>query len=178
MRRRTPLIEELLDAVLVDIGGTIVAESAPGTPVDALVPQLLANVRRDLVALSRSVRLGAATNTAVMTEDEVRRLLALVDIDCFFEVVVTSHDIGAAKPDPAVLLVAMDRLSIVDPTRVLYIGDRETDQVAALAAGMEFAQIVDEGLLASVQSWATRRAGGRSRGDDRQSRNRLPPGDE
>jgi FMN phosphatase YigB (HAD superfamily) len=141
--------------VLVDIGGTIVAESAPGTPVHALVPQLLANVSRDLLALSHSVRLGAATNTAVMAEVEVRRLLALVDVDRFFEVVVTSHDVGAAKPDPAVLLVAMDRLGIVDPSRVLYVGDRTTDREAALSAGMEFAPITDDGLLAAVRYWAT-----------------------
>ena len=92
------VIEGLLDAVLVDIGGTIIAENPPSTSVDALVPQLLTNVTSDLVALSRSVRLGAAANTAVMSGSDVRRLLALVDIDRFFEVIVTSHDVGAAKP--------------------------------------------------------------------------------
>ena len=148
------MIEELLDAVLVDIGGTIVAENPPSTPIDALVPQLLANVASDLVALGRSVRLGAATNTAVMTESDVRRLLALVDIDRFFEVVVTSHDVGAAKPDPAVLVVAKNRLGIVDPSRILYVGDRTTDREAAFAAGMEFAPITAAGLLASVETWA------------------------
>jgi len=153
------MIEELLDAVLVDIGGTIVAENPPSTPVDSLVPQLLANVASDLVALSRSVRLGAATNTAVMTESDVRRLLALVDIDRFFEVVVTSHDVGAAKPDPAVLLVAKNRLGIVDPSRILYVGDLMTDCEAALAAGMEFAPITAAGLLISVENWARQKLG-------------------
>lgn len=37
-------LSELLEAVLVVIGATIVAENAPATPVGALVPTLLANV--------------------------------------------------------------------------------------------------------------------------------------
>lgn len=149
------VIEELLDAILVDIGGTIVVENPPSTPVDALVPQLRVNVAADLSTLATSVRLGAATNTAVMTESDVRQLLALVDIDRFLEVVVTSHDVGAAKPDPSVLLVAMSKLGIVDASRILYVGDRATDREAALRAGMQFAPITDFGLLASVEQWAT-----------------------
>jgi hypothetical protein len=151
-------IADLVDAVLLDIGGTLVVENAPGTAVDSLVPVLLPNVAFDLGTLARTVRLGAATNTAVMTEAVVRELLARVGIGRFFDVVVTSFDVGAAKPDPTVLLVAMDRLGIIDASRVLYVGDRPTDREAAEAAGMHFTPIRDSGLFASVLEWATTEA--------------------
>jgi HAD superfamily hydrolase (TIGR01509 family) len=147
------MIERFLDAVVVDIGGTIVTEHPPGTPVQYLVPQLLTDVESDLLALSRAVRLAAATNTAVMSESDVRALLAQVNIDGYFEVIVTSHDVGAPKPDPAVLLVAMRRLGLTIPSRILYIGDRATDQQAAIAAGMGFTFTDNAGLLRSVEMW-------------------------
>ena len=121
--------------MLFDIGGTLVVENDPPSPVAALVPTLLANVVSDLTTLAGILRLGAATNTAVMTELDVRKLLAQVGIDHFFEVVVTSGDVGVAKPDPTLLLVAKDRLGINDASRILYVGDRPTDRQAALAAG-------------------------------------------
>lgn len=149
------MIEDLLDVVLLDIGGTLVRENAPGTPIDQLMPTLLPRVLDDLTELSRTVRLGAATNTSVMNESIVRSLLAKVGIDHLLEVVVTSYDVGAAKPDPLVLLEANRRLGQVDPSRVLYVGDRSTDQDAAFAARMHFTYVTERGVLAVVQEWVS-----------------------
>jgi putative hydrolase of the HAD superfamily len=52
------------------------------------------------------------------------------------EAVVTSSDLGVAKPDPRCFREAARRLR-VDPSRVLYCGDRlDVDARAATAAGM------------------------------------------
>jgi FMN phosphatase YigB (HAD superfamily) len=45
---------------------------------------------------------------------------------------------AARKPDPAGLLLALERLG-VRPTRALHIGDEAADEEAARAAGMRFA---------------------------------------
>jgi HAD superfamily hydrolase (TIGR01509 family) len=45
---------------------------------------------------------------------------------------------AARKPDPAGLLLALERLR-VQPSRALHVGDEEADEQAARAAGMHFA---------------------------------------
>ena len=148
-----PMSNDLLDGVIFDIGGTVVEENSPATSIKHLVPVLLPNVAADLDYLSRFVRIGAATNTSVMTESDVRKLLAVVDVDRYFEALVTSCDIGIAKPDPALLVVAMERLDLGDPERILYVGDRDVDEMAANAAGFQFTYVSKDGLLASVMEW-------------------------
>ncbi len=59
-------------------------------------------------------------------------------IDGLGVLVVTSAEAGAAKPDPAVFRLALERLG-VSPTRTLHIGDTEHDREAAAAAGVAFA---------------------------------------
>ncbi len=54
-----------------------------------------------------------------------------------FEVVLTSAEAGAPKPGPAVFLAALDRLGVA-PARALHIGDEQSDEDGARAAGMQF----------------------------------------
>jgi putative hydrolase of the HAD superfamily len=64
--------------------------------------------------------------------DKVRR----TGLAAFVEEVITSSDLGVAKPDPRAFIAAADRLG-VKPGEVLYCGDRlEVDAVAASAAGL------------------------------------------
>jgi len=132
------------DVVLLDVGDTLVAEAEPGTPTAHLVTEPLPGVLETLRQLRGHVRLGAVTNTAVMREADVRSLLDVVGVDDLLEVVVTSTDVGVAKPDARPLLVALERLGI-DPARALYVGDRDTDRTAALSAGASFTA-TDRGL--------------------------------
>jgi HAD superfamily hydrolase (TIGR01549 family) len=55
-----------------------------------------------------------------------------------FSAVVTSAEAGAAKPDPAVLQLALERLR-VEPARALHVGDEDEDEQGAAAAGVRFA---------------------------------------
>lgn len=51
--------------------------------------------------------------------------------------VVDSHDVGVAKPDPAIFRPALAALGGIAPGRVAYVGDSvSTDVAAARAAGM------------------------------------------
>lgn len=151
----------LLDALILDIGGTLVAEAAPGTPTADLEVTLLPGVLEDLRALGGTLRIGAATNTAVMTEADVRTLLVACGLDALLEVVVTSCDVGATKPDPLVLTAVLERLGGIAPERALFIGDQPTDAAAAAAIGMPYASIRPGGVAATVEAWVSERAGRR-----------------
>jgi putative hydrolase of the HAD superfamily len=59
--------------------------------------------------------------------------LGLVDVP-----VVTSAEAGAPKPDPAVFRRALGLLR-VPPERALHVGDSDSDEAGARAAGMHFA---------------------------------------
>ena len=64
--------------------------------------------------------------------DKMRRT-GLLDL---VETVITSSDLGVAKPDPRAFLASAQQLDC-DPARVLYCGDRlDVDARAASAAGM------------------------------------------
>ena len=52
--------------------------------------------------------------------------------------VVTSAQAGVPKPDPAVFTIALERLG-VQAGRALHIGDSDSDEAGAAAAGMHFA---------------------------------------
>ena len=54
-----------------------------------------------------------------------------------FAEIVSSAEAGAAKPDPAVFAVALERLG-VRADRTLHIGDGDTDREGASAAGLAF----------------------------------------
>ena len=55
-----------------------------------------------------------------------------------FSAVVTPAEAGAAKPDPRIFELALERLGVT-PKRALHIGDGAVDEEGAAAAGMNFA---------------------------------------
>ena len=55
----------------------------------------------------------------------------------YFTEIVSSAEAGAAKPDPAVFEVALERLG-VQAGRTLHVGDGDTDRDGAAAAGLAF----------------------------------------
>jgi len=156
-----------VDVVLLDVGGTLVDEAPPGTPVGDLPTEARPGVAETLDALAPTLRLAAVTNTAVMREPDVRRLLEAAGLH-HFEVIVTSVDVGAAKPDPAPLRVALERLG-ARPDRALYIGDLDTDRAAAHAAGTAFAA-TDRGLADALE-----RAAAATRGAFARAASRVQP---
>ena len=146
-----------IDAILFDVGGTLVAEAAAATPVADLVAQPFPGVVDALRSLASDHRLGAVTDTAVMDEGAVRALLRPAGLDDLLEVVVTSCDVGAAKPDPRSVHEALRRLG-VEPGRALLVGDRDVDHGAALAAGVAF-HATDSGLPDALTRAALLRSG-------------------
>jgi FMN phosphatase YigB (HAD superfamily) len=127
-----------LDAVIFDIGGTLVRHAPPGTAVADLTPELIGTAADDLERLAGRFRVGAVTDTSVMTEADVRAALAGSGLEEHLEVIITSVDVGAAKPDPRGLRRAIEQLG-ASPATTLFVGDAEVDAGAAEAAGTHFA---------------------------------------
>jgi putative hydrolase of the HAD superfamily len=63
--------------------------------------------------------------------------LERVGLEHYFDAVVTSAEVGAEKPDPAVFRAALEHLGVA-PERALHVGDGTGDREGALAAGLAF----------------------------------------
>lgn len=146
-----------IDAFLFDVGGTLVEEAPPGTPVAELKAEPRPGAIETLRGLAERHRIAAVTDTAAMREAEVRELLDRVGLDGLLEVVVTSTDVGADKPDPASLNEALRRLGAA-PQRSVYVGNAPVDRSAATAAGVEFVA-VDRGVAEAIERFAHARSG-------------------
>ena len=94
---------------------------------------------------SRGLELAVVSNWDVGLAEHLERIGAA----SLFSAIVTSADAGAAKPDPAVFRLALERLA-VEPDRALHVGDEPEDEEGARAAGMRFAQAP---LVTAFEGW-------------------------
>jgi FMN phosphatase YigB (HAD superfamily) len=67
---------------------------------------------------SGGIRIAVVSNS----DGSVRASLARAGFDGLFEFVVDSHEVGLAKPDPAIFAYALERLG-VDSSEAWYVGD-------------------------------------------------------
>ena len=96
----------------------------------ALVFEWIAGAREAVERLRRrGLSLAVVSNWDVSLHDHAAALRVPV---------VTSSDVGVAKPEPAALLRALDLLS-VGPARTLHVGDTDEDEQTAATAGVAFA---------------------------------------
>ncbi len=79
--------------------------------------------------------------------DTMPAVLEEHDLENQFDLVVTAADVKHPKPEPDQLLTIMDKFGL-KPHEVLFIGDSEYDQMAALAAGVCFIAFKNRGLPA------------------------------
>lgn len=94
--------------------------------------ELLPETHESLGALKDAgLRLAVVSNWDASLEGT----LLAVGLRQYFDVVVSSAAVGAAKPSPAPLLRACELLGVA-PDRAVMIGDEEVDARAAEAAGM------------------------------------------
>ncbi len=129
-------LESRFDAVLFDLGNTLVAQADPGVPIDELTVTWLPGAEAALDALHGRVPLAIVSNTTTLTAADIARLLGPM-ADRFATIVATA-ELGEHKPSPVPVRVALERLG-VRPERALLIGDNDSDRAAALAAGVHFA---------------------------------------
>ena len=111
--------------------------SAPAWRVYPEVPAVLTALRE------RGVALAVVSNF----DSRLHSLLDALGLVPFFDAVVCSGEVGAAKPDRAIFAHALAALG-VEASEALHVGDsREADYDGARAAGIE-ALLVDRGTAA------------------------------
>ena len=71
----------------------------------------------------------------------IERILAAGGLASQFEVILGGEDVAQHKPDPAGLLLALQRLHVPAPD-VLYVGDHPVDAEAASRAGLPFMAVL------------------------------------
>lgn len=74
------------------------------------------------------------SNWGIGLTEQLERL----GVTSLFTSIVTTAEAGAAKPEPAVFRLALEKLG-VDADRALHVGDEPGDEDGARAAGMHFA---------------------------------------
>ena len=103
---------------------------------------LLPGVKELMASLKYSgYKLAVATMSSRAVVDSA---LEFHGIGPYFDLVLTMDDVTKSKPDPEILIKAVDRLG-GEVARALYVGDSSHDLEAALNLGMPFL-LVDSGL--------------------------------
>jgi HAD superfamily hydrolase (TIGR01509 family) len=90
--------------------------------------------------LGRHHRLGMATNRGATVVEVVRRF----GLDRWLETAVGLLDVARPKPHPDVIETCLARLGVA-PDAAVYVGDAESDLVAARAAGVHFVAVGTDG---------------------------------
>lgn len=99
------------------------------------------HVFEGLVPMLETLREGGFLTGVVTARrcDGLAVCLEAFDLTAYFHVLVCAEDTDRHKPDPAPLLLAMDRLGVQEAGKVLYVGDTIYDLASAQAAGCHFA---------------------------------------
>jgi putative hydrolase of the HAD superfamily len=85
----------------------------------------------------RGYKLGIITNTVTSREEHVRMALKRIDLERYFDVVVTSVDVGFNKPEEEIFLTALKAVD-VKPEEAVMVGNRvSADIVGGNRIGMK-----------------------------------------
>jgi putative hydrolase of the HAD superfamily len=129
----------VIKGVLFDLGDTIIVEDPdPGAPILQWrrlrrVPYAATLIRR----LAKRYRLAVVTNTRISGRREVAEALRRVGLGSYFDVIVTSVDVGCEKPGGKIFQCALDALGVQADEAVM-IGDRvDTDIAGANRLGIK-----------------------------------------
>jgi HAD superfamily hydrolase (TIGR01509 family) len=78
-------------------------------------------------------------------DDELDVLRKVLNCEEVISVTTSSHDVDAAKPDPGILHVALDRAGVT-AAQAVFVGDAVWDGRAALAAGLRCIGLLSGGI--------------------------------
>lgn len=129
----------MIRAIFFDLGDTLVAEEPIGNKhlADVILTKLpyldevLAELKR------KGYKLGIITNTVTSREEHVRTALRKIDVEKYFDVILTSVDVGHEKPDERIFMTALRSLKVKTHEAIM-VGNRvDTDIVGGNRMGMK-----------------------------------------
>ena len=125
------------EAIIFDVGNTLLLQNNPGLSSEELKIEILPGVVDLLNTLKNKKRLAVVSNSKLLNSSEILQKLNEVGLGHFFELCISSLDIGEEKPSPLPLITALNKMNL-SPDKAIYVGDVETDKQAAESAGMDF----------------------------------------
>ena len=128
----------MITAIIFDWGDTVMRELPvfPGKMVDAPHVEAMPGITDALRTLQPDYRVLMASNANVSTAADIRAALRRVGLDGYFEIVLSSADLGVSKPDPAYYRAVLEACGC-DPGAVVMVGDTfDKDILGAKQAGM------------------------------------------
>ncbi|AKA01885.1 HAD-IA family hydrolase [Streptomyces noursei] len=134
-------------------------------------PALMTEIRRDLAARQRwdaelvagvrALRGRARTVLVSNARPELRPALAAAGVLDAVDGTVLSCEVGCAKPDPRIYVLALRRAGVADPARALFVDDTAGHVHAARALGMAGHLHADTGgTLVRIEEFVGTAAGG------------------
>jgi len=129
----------LIRAVFFDLGDTlIVEEEVAGKHLWEVTLKKLPYLDEVLTELKKKgYKLGIITNTVTSREEHVRTALRRIDVEKYFDVIVTSVDVGHEKPDERIFMTALRKVK-VKPKEAAMVGNRvSADIVGGNRMGMK-----------------------------------------
>ena len=103
-------------------------------------------MRQDVIELATRVK-ARGYQTAIVTNNarEFReRWVSSVPIDDICHAIVDSSEVGVRKPEARIYQIALERLGVLDPSRVIFVDDYPANVEAARALGMRGVLMPDE----------------------------------
>jgi putative hydrolase of the HAD superfamily len=131
--------------------GLVRAELGLALPAEAVLEALLEALRfrafAEVPDVLRALRARGAALVVVSNWDvSLHDVLVRTGLSELVDAVVTSAELGAAKPDPAIFHAALARAGGVAPSAALHAGDSLAEDVAgARAAGLEAVLVARDG---------------------------------
>ena len=129
----------MIRLVVFDWGDTVMKDfrDQQGPMADWPRVEAVPGVREALRTLAPRWRLALATNAADSGEKRVREALARLDLEQFFEQILTARELGVAKPAPEFFRAVLERCACPAQEAVM-VGDSFASDVAgARAVGMK-----------------------------------------
>jgi len=129
----------MIRAVFFDLGDTLIAEEdIGGRHLGEVTLKKLPHLDEVLTELKKKgFKLGIITNTVTSREENVRMALRNIDIEKYFDVIITSVDVGHEKPDERIFLTALRKVR-VKPKEAVMVGNRiSADIVGGNRVGMK-----------------------------------------
>ncbi len=129
----------MIRAVFFDLGDTlIVEEEVGGKHLWEVTLKKLPYLDEVLTELKKKgYKLGIITNTVTSREEHVRTALRKIDVEKYFDVMITSVDVGHEKPDERIFMTALRKLK-VKPKDAVMVGNRiSADIVGGNRMGMK-----------------------------------------
>ena len=115
----------MIRAVFFDLGDTLIVEDAvAGRHLWEVALKKLPYLDEVLTELKKKgYKLGIITNTVTSREEHVRMALRKIDVEKYFDAILTSVDVGHEKPDERIFMTALRKLR-VKPNEAIMVGNR------------------------------------------------------